>query len=423
MATTPPPDSLAALRIPGVLRFSAGRLVSVLASQMVAVAVGWQLYERTGSTLALGLTGLVELVPVILLALPAGHAADRFRRRNVAMLAHAAQGLATAGLAAVSALGGPVWSIYALLFVMGIAGAYRSPSVGAMLPQLVPPEALVNANAWMSSGFELAAMGGPALGGALIALGGSATWAYVLAAAAHLSFVVVLATLPSRPPARAGGEVHWRDLFAGLSFVFRTEAFLAAITLDLFAVLLGGATALLPVYAKDVLAVGPTGLGWLRGAPSVGAFAMALAQTRLPAWRRPGRVLLFVVAGFGVSTIVFGLSRSFPLSFVALMLSGAFDNASVVIRSTLEQVLTPDAMRGRVSAIAYVFIGFSNELGAFESGVTAAAFGPVASVVGGGAGTLLVVGLVALKWRSIARLRPLPELAAEVARASGVEKL
>jgi MFS family permease len=404
-------DSLAALRLPAVRRFTAGRLLSTLAAQMLSVAVGWQLYERTGSAFALGLVGLVQIVPVVLLALPAGQLADRLPRRDLAMVAHALLCLCAAGLALVSAAGGPTWTIYALLFGTGVAGAFRSPSVGAMLPQLVPPELFANANAWMSSGFELSSMAGPALGGFLIALTGGETWTYALAAAAQLLFVCILATVPRIAPAPSGKAASLHEALAGLRFIFRGKAFLGAMTLDLFAVLLGGATALLPIFAKDILRVGPTGLGWLRAAPSIGAFSMALLQTRLPHWQRPGRVLLWTVFGFGVATVVFGLSRNFWLSMGALALTGAFDNISVVIRLTLEQALTPDWMRGRVSAIHYVFIGFSNELGSFESGTTAALFGPFASVVGGGLGTLLVVAVVALAWPQVARLGRLDQLA------------
>jgi MFS family permease len=199
-------------------------------------------------------------------------------------------------------------------------------------------------------------------------------------------------------------------MFAGFAFIRRNPLFLAAITLDLFAVLLGGAVALLPMYAKDVLNVGPTGLGWLRAAPAAGALLMALVTTRLPPWKKPGVVLMAVVVGFGLSTIGFGLSTSFPLSLLCLFLTGVFDNVSVVIRLTLEQVLTPDSLRGRVSAVHHVFIGFSNELGSFESGATAALFGPVASVVGGGIGTVLIVGVVALAWPALAKLERLDQL-------------
>lgn len=410
-------DSFAAFRHPGVLRFCVGRLFSAMAAVIMSVAVGWELYERTDSALALGLTGLVELLPVLVLALPAGVAADRLPRRTLAIAAHLLLGVCALALAALAYSAGPVWLYYVVLLVVGVAIAFRNPSVSAMLPQLVPPRDFSNANAWMSSTYEVASMAGPALGGVLIALGGSAAFAFMAAAVAHLFFVIVLLTLPRRPAAIAATGAGKRsaqgldDMLAGLRFVARTRVFLAAISLDLFAVMFGGAVALLPIFARDILHVGPMGLGWLRAAPALGAFVMAVVQLRLPPWQRPGRVLLLVVLGFGLSTIGFGLSESFALSFAMLFLGGVFDNVSVVIRTTLEQTLTPDVMRGRVSAVHYVFIDLSNKLGSFESGAVAALFGAVFSVVSGGAVTLLVVAAVALGFRGLARLPPLHTLA------------
>jgi len=403
-------DGFAAFRHPGVARFALGRFLSAMGTTSTSVAVGWQLYETTNSTWSLGLVGLVEVVPVLTLALPAGAAADRFPRRRVAIAAHLTLATCAAALMALSHFSGPAWMYYVVLFFTGVGMAFRGPSVGAMLPQLVPAKDFANANAWFSSTYELASISGPAMAGFLIALASSAQLAFAFACAAHLGFVGVLFSLPARPAASTGKRQGLSDLLSGFRFVFRTRVFLAAITLDMFAVLLGGAVALLPVYAKDVLHVGPTGLGWLRAAPALGALLTALVQTRLPPWKRPGRVLLVTVAGFGLSTIVFGLSTVMWLSFVALFFTGVFDNVSVVIRSTLEQSLTPDSMRGRVSAIHYVFIGMSNELGSFESGATAALVGPVLSVVGGGLGTLLVVALVGLSFPQLLSLPPLAQL-------------
>jgi MFS family permease len=406
-------DSLAAFRHPGVLRFCLGRLFSSMAAVIMSVAVGWELYERTGSAFALGLTGLVELLPVLVLALPAGVAADRLPRRTLAIAAHLMLALCALALAALAYYAGPVALYYVVLFFVGVAIAFRNPSVSSMLPQLVPPRDFANANAWMSSIYEIASMAGPALGGLLIAASGSAAFAFAATTVAHLFFVAVLFTLPQLPAVSTGKAARGLDdMLAGLRFVARTRVFLAAISLDLFAMMFGGAIALLPMFAKDILHVGPVGLGWLRAAPSLGAFVMAVIQLRLPPWQRPGRVLLVVVVGFGLSTIGFGLSESFALSFAMLFLSGVFDNVSVVIRSTLEQTLTPDAMRGRVSAVHYVFIDLSNKLGAFESGSVAALFGAVFSVVSGGAVTLLVVALVALAFPELARLAPLHTLKA-----------
>jgi MFS family permease len=408
-ADAPSHDALAALRIPVVRAFVVGRIAAVVGFQALTIAVGWDLYERTHSAWSLGLVGVFELAPVLLLMLPAGHVADRFPRRNVAMFAHSLLALAALGLALVSILDGPVSVIYMLLVLVGAARAFASPSVSTLLPQLLRPEQFANVNAWLSTSFELSSISGPALGGWLIALGGSATGAFLVAAAGQVLFVLLLLRLPARAPVRPT-TTGARELFAGFGFIRRHPVFLAAITLDLFAVLFGGAVALLPIFAKDILHVGPIGLGWLRAAPSLGAMSMALLTTRLPPWQRPGRVLLVVVAGFGLATVGFGLSRTLWLSLVCLFMTGVFDAVSVVIRLTLEQVLTPDVLRGRVSSIHYVFIGFSNELGAFESGGTAALLGPVVSVVGGGAAAILVVGLVALLWPQLARLGPLASL-------------
>ena len=378
---------------------------------MINVAVGWMLYERTGDAWALGLVGAVELAPVLLLMIVAGNAADRYPRRNVGIFAHSLLTLVATGLALVSAANGPLWVIYSLLALVGTARAFASPSVNTILPQLLAPAEFANANAWLSSTFQLAAITGPAIGGLVIALTGGATGAFALAAVGQLVFVAALSTMPVRRPPPATARRSASDVFAGFHFVRDHPLFLAAITLDLFGVLFGGAVALLPIYAKDILAVGPTGLGWLRAAPGVGALTMALITTRLQPWQRPGRILLWVVAGFGLATIGFGLSRSFALSMVCLFLTGVFDNVSVVIRLTLEQTITPDHLRGRVSAINYVFVGFSNEFGAFESGVTAALFGPTLSVVGGGLATLLVVVMAQTVWPQLARIGPLHTLA------------
>jgi MFS family permease len=393
-----------------VRSFAIGRFAAIAGWQMISVAVGWQLYERTGDPWALGLVGAAELAPVLLLMVVAGNAADRYPRRNVGIFAHSLLTLAAIGLALVSWLNGPTYAIYSLLAVVGTARAFASPSVNTILPQLLAPAEFANANAWLSSTFQLAAITGPAVGGLLIAATGAATVPFAVAAVGQLIFIGMLRTLPLRMPPPATDKRSAKDVFAGFRFVRQNSLFLAAITLDLFAVLFGGAVALLPIYAKDILAVGPAGLGWLRAAPGLGALTMALVTTRLPPWRRPGRVLLMVVAGFGLAMIGFGLSRSFALSLACLFLTGVFDNVSVVIRLTLEQIITPDHLRGRVSAINYVFIGFSNEFGAFESGATAALFGPTLSVVGGGLATLMVVAIVSTVWPQLARIGPLQTL-------------
>jgi MFS family permease len=401
-------DHYAALRLPGVAQFIFGRMIAAFGRQMVSVAIGWQLYDRTHSPMALAYVGLAQIIPVVLLSLPAGVAADRFDRRAVALVSHLVLAACAGTLALLTFVDAPVWATYCVLAVQGGAVAFSAPAASSLLPNLVPAELYVNANAWRSSTFQMAALGGPAAAGfALDAFG--ALGVYLAGAGASLVYALLLLGVPKPPraPARPTSDGGVR---AGLRFVFRTRLLLGAITLDLFAVLLGGATALLPIFAKDILQVGPRGLGWLRAAPAFGAFTLALIQTRLPPWRRAGVALFVAVAGFGLATIGFGLSKSFGLSLVCLSLTGAFDNVSVVIRATLEQVVTPDELRGRVSAVHYVFIGLSNELGEFESGLAAALLGPVGAVVFGGVGTLVVCAVAAGLWPQLPRLRELKDL-------------
>jgi MFS family permease len=387
-----------------------GAFISTFGQQMVAVALGWELYARTGSALALGGIGLAQVIPLIVLALPAGHVADRYSRRHIVLIAQAVLALASLALAALSARRGALPLIYGCLAVIGGAQAFANPAGSALVAQVIPAQAYENAMTWRSSTWQVSAVLGPAAGGFLISLLHGATLVYALNGLAALVFALLLASmrvqLRQEP---AGEETTLRSLAEGLRFLRRTRVLLAAITLDLFAVLLGGATALLPVYARDILRVGPTGLGWLQAAASAGAVCMALILAHRPAFTHAGRTLLLAVAGFGVATIVFGLSRWFALSLLMLFLLGALDNISVVIRSTLVLVRTPDAMRGRVGAVNALFIGTSNQLGGFESGLAAQLFGPVIAVVGGGAGTLVVVLLVAWLWPEMRRLRTLSD--------------
>lgn len=403
-------DAYAVLRLPDYRRLLAGNVLAGLGSEMLHVAAGWELYERTGRSGALGLVGLVQFLPVLLLSLPAGHAADRYSRK---VLYAAAQGLMAAsalGLATLSFLQGPIPLVYLCLLLVGVARALLAPSRASLVPLLVPGELLTSAIAWNTSGWQFASVTGPALGGLVVALAGGAAPAYLLSATGALVCTLLIASLRTPAPVRSPKAVTLASLFAGLRFVWETKLLLAALTLDLFAVLLGGATALLPVYARDVLEVGASGLGWLRAAPSLGALAMAFLLAHRPPLRHAGRALLLSVAGFGVATVVFGLSQNVIVSFVALALTGAFDNVSVVVRHTLVQKLTPDEMRGRVSAVNLIFISSSNELGAFESGTVAELFNPVVSVVSGGLGTLLVVVLVMLRWPQVRRLGALNEV-------------
>lgn len=403
-------DPFAGLRNPYVRAFAVGRTASSLGMQFISVAVGWELYERTGDPWALGLVGLFEVLPVAFLMIPAGNAADRFARRDVGILAHLLLGASALGLAWWSSNAAPVELVYALLVAIGAARAFSSPSVETILPQLIDRRVFANVQAWLISCGQLSSIGGPALGGVLIAVFGGATWNYAIAACLELVFIGMLLMLPRVAPPPAGAKRELRDLFAGLAFIRRNPIILSAITLDLFAVLFGGAVALLPIFAKDILEVGPSGLGILRAAPAVGALLTALLVTRLPPWQRPGRVLLVVVCGFGVATIGFGLSRDLWLSLACLYMVGATDSVSMVIRGTLLQMVVPDHLRGRVAAVEYMFIGFSNELGAFESGAVAALAGPIFAVVSGGVGTLIVVAVIMILYPALARIGPLHTL-------------
>jgi len=404
-------DPYAALRIRDYRCLLAGSILASVGMEVLAVTVGWELYERTGSPAMLGYAGLAQFLPVLLLALVTGQAADRFSRKLVVQVAQTTIALSALGLATLSWLQGPVELIFVCLLTAGVGRAFAMPARAALIPQVVPTPQLSNAIAWQTSGFQIANVSGPALGGALIAAYGEALRAYQVAACCCLACAVLFVPIRPRATARGATGRSLESLLAGVRFVFRTELLLAAITLDLFAVLLGGATALLPVFAKDILEVGPAGLGWLRAAPAGGAFVMALALAHRPPLKKAGRAMLLAVAGFGAATIVFGLSRSFPLSLAMLALAGALDNISVVVRHTLMQLLTPDEMRGRVAAVNSVFISSSNELGAFESGITAQWLGPIASVVVGGAGTIQVVLLVMYFWPALLRLGTLHEAA------------
>jgi MFS family permease len=408
-------DPYGALRDRDFRLFSIGLVFANVGNAMQSVAVGWDLYERTGKALALGGVGLVQVLPVLLLALPAGHLADRFDRRRVMLVTLMVSMLCSFGLAAFSYMGGAMapsqyaCSLYTCLLVNAVARAFHGPANASLWPQLIPSSLYSNAVTWRSGGFQFANVVGPALAGLFIAWQKSATLVYVVDAILSLSFLLMLLPIKPRPSTHVPEPMTLHALTAGVRFVWQTKVILAAVTLDMFAVLLGGATALLPIYAKDILRVGPTGLGWLRAAPAFGALLMAVGQVRVPPPRRAGRALLWAVAGFGVATIVFGLSHSFWLSLAMLALTGALDNISVVVRHSLVQLRTPDAMRGRVSAVNNVFISTSNELGMFESGAVAWLFNPIISVVSGGVGAIAVVLAAALTWPEIRRLGALQQ--------------
>jgi MFS family permease len=346
---------------------------------------------------------------MIALTLITGDVADRRDRKLTMLLSVLLLVLCSLGLAVLSWIQGAVVLIYACLVLTGIARAFLKPASDALMWQLIPVAAFTNAATWNSSSFQLASVIGPALGGFGIALLGSATGVYVLAAIAGLLCFILTVAISKQKTIRSTEPVSLKALSAGAKFVWQNQLILAAITLDMFAVLLGGAIALLPIFARDILQVGPLELGYLQAAPSIGALFMAVLLAYLPPLRKAGPALLWSVVGFGVVTIIFGLSRSLWLSILMLMLSGALDTISVVIRHTLVQIRTPDHLRGRVAAINSVFISASNELGGFESGLTAALFGPVISVVGGGIGTIVVVIAVAMIWPGITKLGSLQE--------------
>ncbi|MEA3188209.1 MAG: hypothetical protein QOD99_2039 [Chthoniobacter sp.] len=404
-------DPYAAFRFRAYRLYALGNLASIIGRQMLAVAVEWEIYQRTHSAAALGLVGLALALPILLFAIPAGHYADIFSRKKIMLITQMITAFGSAGLALLSISHADLRLIYVLLFVTGTARAFGGAARGALLPNLVPTEHFGSAVTWNSSTFEFGTVIGPALGGFLIAHFGFPL-VYFLDAFSALSFFALL--LPIRavqtpaPPAGKGLD----SLFTGIAFVIKNKIVLATMTLDMFAVLFGGAVALLPIFADQILHCGPVGLGWLRAAPSFGSLAMGMTLAHSSPMKLPGKTLLRAVIGFGLATILFGMSRWFPLSIFLLALTGACDSVSVVVRHTLVQLLTPDAMRGRVSAVNNVFIGSSNELGAFESGMTAAWLGPVASVIGGGLATIGVVLLVRKKWPEVCRIGPFASIRA-----------
>lgn len=383
------------------LRFWCGRLCSVFAYQMLSVAIGWQIYAMTGSALDLGFVGLAQFAPSVVLMLLVGHVADRFDRRKIVRTCQWLEAAAIAAIAAAT-LAGEVTEnmIFALVAVIGAARAFEFPTVQALLPFTVHAPMLPRAVALSSTAGQTGIMLGPALGGFLYVAG--PTFVYAVCFALFIAASILLGWLtPVRSTAAGHGDSH--SIFAGVRFIFSERALLGAISLDLFAVLLGGATALLPIFAHDILRTGPWGLGLLRSAPAVGALSAALWLSRHPIQRNAGRKMFAGVAAYGLSTIVFGLSTSFALSMFALVILGASDSVSVVVRQSLFHLRTPDHMRGRVAAVNSIFIGASNQLGEFESGVTASWWGAVRAVLVGGAGTLVVVAV----W-----MRLFPKLAA-----------
>ena len=387
--------------------FQAGRALSIVATEMQSVAVGWQVFELTHRPIDLGYVGLVQFLPGVLLSIPAGHTADRFDRRGVLLASYAACAVNSTLLFLQARIGsGSVLPIFGVLLSVGIVRAFSGPASQSLVPQLVPEAHFGNAVAWAASIFQVATILGPALGGLIYGWAhartvyASAALMYVVA----LGFIVMMHVRTGRMEKR---NVSIETLLAGFRYVWKEKIILGSISLDLFAVLLGGAVALLPVYAQEILHIGPRGLGLLRSMPAVGAALMAVLLAYRPLRKKSGAIMFIAVGIFGVATIVFGISRSVALSLVALFVIGASDMISVVVRSTLVQIATPPAMRGRVSAVNLLFIGASNELGQFESGITAQWMGAVPAVVAGGIGTLVVVGLWVWRFPQLRRLNRL----------------
>jgi MFS family permease len=412
-----PRDTFAALRVPNFGRYIAALFTLTLGIQIQGTVVGWQIYDLTHDPLALGFIGLAEALPAISMSLFAGHFADTHDRRRIALSAIVVLVVCSAALYWLAhdlpmglpgiASGARVRAIYAVIMVSGVARAFLQPARQALSAELVPRELYSNAITWRSGSWQLAAVLGPALGGALYAIGGT-TLGYLVDGLLMVVAVLMLLRVQHTSPVRETSDEPMREaILGGLRFVMSEPLLLSALALDLFSVLFGGAVALLPVFSGEILKAGPTGLGLLRAAPSVGAVLTGALLTRFPPFAHTGRNLLLAVTGFGLCTIGFGLSKSMPLSLAMLALGGAFDMVSVVIRSLMLQVRTPEALMGRVSGVNQIFIGSSNEIGAFESGVTARWWGAVTSVVVGGIATIGVVATVAWRVPTLRRLKKL----------------
>ena len=382
--------------------YQTARLLVILGAEAQSVAVGWQVYQITHSALDLGYTGLALFLPGLFFMLPAGHVADRYDKRYVILACYAVQSVCTVALLRFALHPtGQVWPIYAVLLGIGLARAFSGPASAALLPSLVPMKHFVNAVTWGSIVFQIANIAGPAVGGLLLTLpmsGGLAPWhgaaaVYVFTLVTLVAFLALVGAMRARPVRVVKNAFTLETMLAGFRYVWQAKLLLGSISLDLFAVLLGGATALLPIYAKDILHTGPWGFGILRAMPAVGALMVSLVMIVRPIKHTAGKLMLFCVGVYGAATVVFGLSRTMWISLLALVIVGASDMVSVVIRASILQLATPPEMRGRVSAVNWLFVGASNEFGGFESGVTAQWWGAVRAVVVGGIGSLIVTGL------------------------------
>lgn len=399
------PDALAAVRVPDFRLLLSGEFLRGFAHAMLSVLIGWELFQRTGSALALGLVGLVQIIPNVLLALPIGHFADQHNPQRIAVTATVVDASAAAALAFLAWTHGPVPLFYVCLFVIGLSRTFISATETALLASVAPASLFSNAAAWGTSSWQIAAVLGPALGGLAIAVWNNTALVFAIAAGMIAAGALLLSLMHPRQLEQHHEPLSTDALLAGVRFLRNTPILLAAITLDMVAVLLGGATALLPIFAEEVLHVGASGLGLLRAAPAVGAVVMSILLVRKGPFHRAGVTLLLAVAGFGVAMVLFGASRTLGLSLAALGMAGACDVISMVIRHTMQLTYTPDFMRGRVSAVHHLFIGMSNEFGEFESGIMAAIFGATTAVVIGGIGTLVTVAVIAVIWPQVRNLR------------------
>ncbi|MBY5881622.1 MFS transporter [Rhizobium ruizarguesonis] len=403
MSFSPTGDRFAAFRHSSYTRFFFARFLLSFSQQIVSVAVGWQMYDQTGSAIYLGLIGLVQFLPSLLLILVTGSVADRYNRRAIAALCSLVSALCTLALLVMTVMGTftPL-PVFAVLLIFGVERAFMSPAVQSLAPNLVPEQALSNAIAWNSSSWQLAAITGPVLGGLLY--GVSASTAYMVAVIFSVLGAALLYMIPKPVQKTTGETKSWAMILGGFSFIRAEKVVLGAISLDLFAVLLGGATALMPIFARDILTLGPWGLGLLRAAPGLGAIVMAIFLAAYPLKHRAGIYMFIGVALFGVGTIIFGISTNTEVSIAALALMGAADMVSVYVRESLIALWTPDQLRGRVNAVNMVFVGASNELGEFRAGTMAAIFGAVPAVVIGGIGTLVVAAIWASSFPKLRRI-------------------
>ena len=397
----PEPGPYALLRNRDFVLYLVARFISSFGQQMLAGVVGWEIYDRTDSKLMLGYVGLVQVIPMFLFTFPSGHVADNYNRKHVIQWMQMLIFGASAGLALVSWQHVPIVWMFGMLFIMGIARTFLWSANAAFMPQLVSRREFNRAVTWNSGSFQVSASAGPVVGLLLVALTHRAAWVYAGNALACVLCFALLALVKTHHRTAAREQMSLKSVVAGLKFIYRKKIILGSITLDLFAVLLGSVTAILPAYAKDILLVGPTGLGWLKAALPLGSLLMSVIMVHRPPLQKAGRTLLLSVTAFGVVTIGFGFSKIFWLSFALLFMSGMADYISVVVRHTLVQLLTPDEMRGRVSAVNNLFIGTSNELGDFETGFVSYLTSPVFAVVSGGVGTIVVVIVVGLLWPQI----------------------